>query len=199
MSTSTQDAPKLNQAITSQAKPYPRHADPRPNQAKTRPTKENTMNQAKSTLKLLHANCQRYTTAKTDIDLLIHEQKPDIINLQETLRDKKNPAHYAGYPQNTRPIPRLDAPSRLNSLRIKAHKIACGIPKNTNGKFVQDSLTDILPKERIYKLAKDYLSKDNRAPSIQRLVTNVREKMPLSMRNPLYHTPIGKIMRHTDL
>jgi exonuclease III len=88
---------------------------------------------------------------------------------------------------------------RLNSLRIKAHKIAYGIPLNTNDKFVQDLLTDISPKERIYKLAKDYLSKDNRAPSIQRLVTNVRDKMPLTMRNPLYHTPIGKIMRYTDL
>ena len=50
-----------------------------------------------TSLSIFHANCQGYNTAKPDLDLLLHEYKPDIISLQETLHDNTNPVTLRGY------------------------------------------------------------------------------------------------------
>lgn len=51
----------------------------------------------KHKLTILHVNCQGFNTAKPDLDLLINDLAPDIINLQDTRREQYNPITYAGY------------------------------------------------------------------------------------------------------
>lgn len=84
---------------------------------------------------------------------------------------------------------------KLESLQIKALKIAYHLPNYTSGRYVQEELRKLdCPKTRIQNLAKKYI---NRQPPTSRLHRTIQETKDAVRRNkhrPPAKTPIGRIL-----
>lgn len=82
----------------------------------------------------------------------------------------------------------------LESLRIKAHKIAFGIPNTMDKRYALEYMNNETPQLRIGQLASKYMNSDKRPETIKSLLREVNAK-PLTLRNPLRNTPMGRVLR----
>jgi len=88
----------------------------------------------------------------------------------------------------------LSKDEELEALRIKAYKIAHGIPNYNSKRYLRNDLTPDTPRKRIEDLCKRYINNGNRAPGIRQLINEARDKLPYRPRGAYKTTPRGKIL-----
>ena len=110
-------------------------------------------------LRLLHLNCQGYGTARADIDLLLHEQQPDVVSLQETLRTW--PFNHRGYTAHH--LLKSENPSRRGTTVLIRNDITTERLADLPPDYPPESITlDLhLPNQRPLRIISMYVNQNS--------------------------------------
>ena len=84
---------------------------------------------------------------------------------------------------------------KLESLEVKALKIAYHLPNYTSSRYVEEELRlHDSPKVRIQKLAKKYISRQKPASRLHRIIQETRTAVLRNKHRPPAKTPVGRIL-----